>query len=97
MESYDYSDYKNELLKNPGTKNEYDKLENEFLLAEEIIQFRKEKNYTQKQLAEAIGTSQPAIARLESGSYNKVSLDLLQRVADALDAVPEIHLRRKTH
>ena len=97
MKSYDYSEYKKELLKDPKVKKEYDAIESEFLLAEEIIQFRKEKNYTQKQLADVIGSSQPAIARLESGRYNKVSLDLLHRVADALDAVPEIHLRRKAH
>jgi len=97
MKTYDYSQYRAELLNNPEVKKEYDAIESEFLLAEEIIQFRKDKNYTQKQLAEAIGTSQPAIARLESGTYNKISLDLLRRIADALDAVPEIHLRKKAH
>jgi predicted transcriptional regulator len=96
MKSYDYDSYKEKLLSNPATKKEYDTIENDFLLAEEIIQYRKDKNYTQKELAQKIGTSQPAIARLESGSYNKVSLGFLRRVANALDAVPEIHLKKRT-
>jgi predicted transcriptional regulator len=97
MKSVNYSEYKKEMLKDPELKAEYDKLEEEFTLASEIIQLRKEKNITQKELAERIGTSQPAIARLESGSYNKVSLSFLRRVAEALDAKPEVHLRKKVH
>jgi len=97
MKSVNYSEYKKEMLKDPELKAEYDKLEEEFTLASEIIQLRKEKNITQKKLAERIGTSQPAIARLESGSYNKVSLSFLRRVAEALDAKPEVHLRKKVH
>lgn len=97
MKSVKFSEYKKELLKDPELKAEYDDIEEEFALASEIIQLRKEKNITQKELAEKIGTSQPAIARLESGSYNKVSLSFLRRVAEALDAKPEVHLRKKVH
>lgn len=97
MKSIKFSEYKKELLKDPEVKAEYDKLEEEFALASEIIQLRKDNNITQKELAEKIGTSQPAIARLESGSYNKVSLSFLRKVAEALDAKPEIHLRKKVH
>lgn len=95
MKTYNFFEYKEELLKNPEVKKEYDKFEPEFLLAEEIIKFRKDKKLTQKELAKAMGTSQPAIARLESGNYNKVSLDFLRRIGEALDAVPEIHFRKK--
>lgn len=97
METKKYSDYKNELLKDSELKAEYENLEEDFALATEIIELRKEKNITQKQLADEIGTSQPAIARLESGTYTKVSLAFLKRVAEALDAVPEIHLRKKAN
>ncbi|MDA3851347.1 MAG: helix-turn-helix transcriptional regulator [Spirochaetaceae bacterium] len=97
MKATNYADYKNGRLKNPDFKKAYDESENDFLLAQEVIQFRKEKHLTQKQLAEVIGTSQPAIARLESGSYKKLSLEFIRRVADALDAVPEIHLKKKVH
>ncbi len=97
MKVVNYSEYKEALLSDSEIKEEYDAIEEEFSLASEIIHLRKEKNITQKELAERIGTSQPAIARLESGSYNKVSLSFLRRVADALDAKPEIHLRKKVH
>ena len=41
-----------------------------------------------------IGSSQPSIARLESGTYNNVSMSFIRKVAKALDAVPELHLRK---
>lgn len=82
-------------LKNPQFRKEYEALEGEFSLAKEIIALRIKNKLTQKQLAQQIGTSQPAIARIESGSYRNVSLSFLRRIADALGAVPEVHLRRK--
>jgi predicted transcriptional regulator len=90
-----YEDLLKRQLKNPKFRKEYEALENEFTLAKEIIELRIRKRLTQKQLAQQIGTSQPAIARIESGSYRNVSLSFLRRVAEALDAVPEIHLKRK--
>jgi transcriptional regulator with XRE-family HTH domain len=92
-----FEDLKSELLKDNEFKKEYDSLEENFSIAKEVIMLRKEKNLTQKQLAEEIGTSQPAIARLESGEYTKLSLTFLRKVAEALDAIPEIHLRKKAY
>jgi DNA-binding XRE family transcriptional regulator len=63
-------------------------------LATEFIRLRKEQNLTQEELARRAGTSQPAIARLESGNYHNLSLSFIRRVARALNASPEIHLRR---
>ena len=90
-----YEDFRKQQLRNPKVRKEYEALEGEFALAKEIIELRIRKKLTQKQLAQQIGTSQPAIARIESGSYRNVSLSFLRRVADALGAVPEIHLKRK--
>ncbi|HOU85027.1 MAG TPA: helix-turn-helix transcriptional regulator [Spirochaetota bacterium] len=81
-------------MQNDKFKKEYDLLEEEFELAREIIQLRIKASLTQKQLAELAGTSQPAIARLESGSYKNVSLAFLRRVGKALNATPEIHFRK---
>jgi predicted transcriptional regulator len=95
MKATRYADFLKRQLRNPKVRKEYDALEGEFALAKEIIELRIRKKLTQKQLAQQIGTSQPAIARIESGSYQNVSLSFLRRVADALGAVPEIHLKRK--
>jgi len=95
MKSMRYEKFCQEQLKDPELRREYDALEEEFTLAREIIDLRKRLNLTQKELAEQVGTSQPAIARIESGSYKNISLSFLRRLADALGAVPEIHLRKR--
>ena len=95
MKATRYQDLLNEQFRDPNFRREYEALEEEFTLATEIIALRKRLNLTQKELAERVGTSQPAIARVESGNYRNLSLSFLRRLADALEAVPEIHLRRK--
>src|SRR5690606_33906844 len=82
-------------LKNERVKKEYDLLAKDFALSKEIIKLRKSMHLTQKELAERVGTSQPAIARVESGSYKNVSLTFINKLADALNAEPIIHLRKK--
>ena len=83
---------KEELFKDPEFKAEYDALEPEYELIRQIISARAEKNMTQKQLAEKIGTKQSNIARLESGNYNP-SFQFLQKVAGALDKKLSFALR----
>ncbi len=95
MKQTRYEDLLSSQLKNSQFRKEYEALEGEFILAKEIIALRIKSKLTQKQLAQQIGTSQPAIARIESGSYRNISLSFLRRIADALGAVPEIHLRKK--
>ncbi len=81
-------------LKNKSFKTEYEALEEEFEIAKEVIKMRKDLNLTQKELAELAGTSQPAIARLESGNYKNLSLKFLRKVGKALGAIPEIHFKK---
>jgi predicted transcriptional regulator len=95
MKSMKYEEFLAKQLKNPSVKREYDALQEEFELAKEVIALRLKNNLTQLELAKQIGTSQPAIARLESGSYHNLTLSFLRRLADALGAVPEIHLKKK--
>lgn len=94
MESVNFDDLLNSELQNPEFKSAYDALEDEFSLAQEVMQLRKNNNLTQKDLAKLAGTSQPAIARLESGNYKNLSLSFIRKVAEALGAVPEIHLKK---
>jgi len=52
-----------------------------------VVGLRKRSRMTQKELANKAGTTQPVIARLESGSDRRVpSLDLLTRLVIAGDA-----------
>jgi ribosome-binding protein aMBF1 (putative translation factor) len=56
----------------------------------EVIKARREKRLSQRELAEKVGTSQQAIARLESPSYKGRNLSTLERVARALDKKLEV-------
>ena len=57
---------------------------NDFEIAKEVVRARIAKGLTQEELAKRVGTQQPSIARLESGSYTP-SFKLLRAVADALN------------
>ena len=69
-------------IKDPEYRKAFDALEDEFVLARELIAARTKANLTQKQLAQKMRTSQSAIARLESGESNP-SISLLKRYASA--------------
>ncbi len=86
-----------EQLKDKAFKLEYEAMEEEFHLAREIIKLRKEAGLTQKQLAEMVGTSQPAIARLESGEYKNLTLTFIRKIGKVLGVIPEIHFKRLAH
>ena len=54
-------------FKDPEFVREYDALEEEFALAGALIKARADASLTQEELAVRMGTTQSAIARLESG------------------------------
>ena len=68
--------------KDPEFMREYDALEEEFALANALIGARAQANLTQEELAERMGTSQSAIARLESGR-TMPSTRTLRKLAEA--------------
>lgn len=56
-------------------------------IAKMITQLRRNAKLTQQELAEKAKTTQPVIARLESGSDDRIpSLELLARLAQATNA-----------
>ena len=73
----------NEQLKNPEFKKEWDALEPEYQIIKAMLDTRKEKAMTQKQLADITGIPQADISRLENGNANP-SLKTLQRLADGM-------------
>lgn len=88
-----WSDFKNKQLEDPAFRQAFEDLEPEYQLVKAIIKQRKLKGMTQAELARKVGTRQSAIARLESGTYNP-SLQLLKKVARALDVKIEISLKK---
>jgi ribosome-binding protein aMBF1 (putative translation factor) len=60
----------------------YDTLEGEFALASSLIKARTEADMTQEQVAQAMGTTQAVVARLESGKVLP-STRTLERFAKA--------------
>mgnify|MGYP001127665313 CR=1 FL=1 len=84
---------KRELADN-AFREAYEELGEEFELARQVIELRQAAGLTQKQLAERAGTSQPAIARLESGRYRNVSISFLRRIGGVVGAVPRVHFHR---
>jgi predicted transcriptional regulator len=95
MKTVKYDDFLEEQLSDPEIPDGYNELEEEFTIAREVTALRRKYNFTQKELAERVGTSQPAIARLESGHYRNLSLSFIRRIARALNAVPEVHIRSR--
>ncbi len=74
-----------EWMKDPAFRAEYDALEEEFELAKALIRARGEASMTQAEVAEAMGTTQAVIARLESGRAMP-STRTLQRFAKATNS-----------
>ena len=86
-----WSNAKELILKNEDVRNELKKNEAEYKIIEEIILARKERNLTQKDLAELVGTKQSNISRLESGNYNP-TIDFLNKIASAVGKQLEVRI-----
>ena len=61
---------RDELLADPAVRAEYERLGPRFELITAMVKARKERGWTQTNLADACGASQSAIARLESGEHD---------------------------
>lgn len=60
-------------------------------IAKMVVKFRKKARLTQRELASIAGTTQPVVARLESGSDKRIpSLELLTKLALAANATLKI-------
>lgn len=68
-------------LKDPEFKKYFDKYGKQLEAAYRILNLRKQKRISQKDLAKKLGTSQAAVARMEAGNQN-FSLKMLGKIAD---------------
>ena len=77
--------FKARAMARPDVREAYDALGAEFAFLDEVLKARAEAGLTQAQLAERVGTTQSAIARLESGALkHSPSIATLQKYAKAL-------------
>lgn len=88
--------FRTRALGRPGVRQAYAALEGEFAFIDEVLKARAEAGLTQAEVAERVGTTQSAIARLESGSSrHSPSIATLQRYAGALGYRVEVRLVRQ--
>ena len=81
-----------EELGGPQFAREYHAERDRLRIAEQIARARQEKGMTQERLARLMGTSQPAVARLERGDYGGYRLATLDKAARALGRVLRVEL-----
>lgn len=84
---------KAELLANPTVQAAYDAMAPEFEVARAVIKARTDAGLSQQELAARMGTTQPFVARLESGR-TMPSMRTWLRVAQATGTKPRFDLER---
>ena len=79
----DYRKWRKKALRDPGVKKAFEETDEDPAvdIALQLIRLRQKDGLTQVQLAQKLHTSQQAIARLESLSYEGYSLKILEKIA----------------
>ena len=78
-----WNEVRSKRLADPAAKAGYERARRAFELAEEVRSLREAKGISQSELARRIGSTQPAIARLEAGGVAP-TIETLERIAAAL-------------
>jgi ribosome-binding protein aMBF1 (putative translation factor) len=94
IKSYKFKDLLKEQMKDPEFRKEWEETQEEYDLACTIIEMRIAAGMSQKELAEKAKTSQPAIARLESGSYRNYSMAFLRKIGRVFGVRPYVGFRK---
>lgn len=80
-----YRKWREKALQDKAVRKAYDRADDDPFIdvAHQLLMLRNKAGWTQTRLAEAIGTSQQAVARLESLDYRGHSLSTLEKIAEA--------------
>lgn len=82
-----------QLASDPALRAEYDAMEPEFAIYDQLLRARKRAKLTQAEIAKRMGTTASVVARLESADYrNLPSLNTLRKYAAATGSRLEIRL-----
>jgi transcriptional regulator with XRE-family HTH domain len=90
-----HAELKTKALRNPHVQAEYNVLEAEFAWLAELLQARNRAGLTQSEVAERMGTTPSAVARLEAGGGSQKhspSIATLRKYAEAVSCMVEIKL-----
>jgi transcriptional regulator with XRE-family HTH domain len=91
--THDLKQFKARAFARADVKNAYDELAEEFAFLDQVLKARTESGLTQAEVAARVGTTQSAIARLESAELkHSPSIATLQKYAKALGYKVEIRL-----
>jgi transcriptional regulator with XRE-family HTH domain len=89
-------DFRARALARADVRHEYDALAEEFDLMDEILKARTAAGLTQAEMAARIGTTQSAVARIESAiGKHSPSIATLKRYASALGCRLQVRLIKK--
>lgn len=78
-----WSEIRGKRIRSEAARAGYERARRTFELGERVRQLREEHGLSQRELAQRIGSTQPAIARLEAGGVAP-SVETLERIAAAL-------------
>lgn len=85
--------FKQRAFARPEVRREYDRLADEFAFLDDMLKARHDAGLSQAEVAARIGTTQSAVARLESaGGGHSPSIATLQRYATALGYKLQVRL-----
>ncbi|MHB8791258.1 MAG: helix-turn-helix domain-containing protein [Desulfobulbaceae bacterium] len=93
MESH--KEFKKRMLADPESRAEYDRLDPEFALLDELLSARQQAGVSQAEIARRMGTKPPAVSRLLAGvasDKHSPSIATLRKYAAACGLRLEIHL-----
>jgi len=90
--SHDHDAMLARALKRKGFAEAYDSLEDEYLLARELIAARTYAGLTQEEVASEMGTTKSAVSRLEGPGKHSPSIRTLKKYARAVGCDVEIRL-----
>ncbi len=89
---HDHEAFLKKAMQRKGFREAYEGLEEEYLLAKEMLAARSRSGMTQESVAECMKTTKSAVSRLESGGKHAPSLRTLKAYAHAVGCRLEIRL-----
>ncbi len=82
-----------QLKADPRLAREVDETLNEMRLEQDLAALRESRRLSQRQVAKLLGTSQPYVAKLESGRVKNVGVGTLVKYARALGGTVSIQIK----